>query len=226
MARPSARRLSFLDRIIVDLDRGLRTLANENPAQGRQDRQDRQGRDNPAGRLPEAALTPVQRRHAAGLMRVDHSGEVAAQALYHGQALTARTSRLRDAMAQAAMEEGDHLRWCSERLDELGDRPSRLGPLWYMGSFLIGAAAGLAGDRWSLGFVVETERQVVRHLDGHLAMLPGDDARSRAILAQMREDENVHATRALESGAAELPGPVKRLMSMTARVMTETAYRL
>ena len=113
-----------------------------------------------------------------------------------------------------------------ERLDELGDRTSRLGPLWYMGSFLIGAAAGLAGDRWSLGFVVETERQVVRHLDGHLAALPGDDARSRAILAQMREDENVHATRALESGAAELPGPVKRLMSMTARVMTETAYRL
>jgi ubiquinone biosynthesis monooxygenase Coq7 len=209
--------LSFLDRIIVDVDRGLRALGAENPAPGR---------DNPAGEIPEAALTSAQRRHAAGLMRVDHTGEVAAQALYHGQALTARTARLRGTMEQAAVEEGDHLRWCSQRLDELGDRPSRLGPLWYMGSFLIGAAAGLAGDRWSLGFVVETERQVVRHLDGHLAMLPGDDARSRAILAQMREDENVHATRALESGAAELPGPVKRLMSMTARVMTETAYRL
>ena len=215
MARQPARHFSFFDRIIVNLDRGLRALEAENPARGR---------DNPAGRLPEAALTAPERRHAAGLMRVDHTGEVAAQALYHGQALTARTPRLRGAMEQAAAEEGDHLRWCSERLHELGDRPSRLGPLWYAGSFLIGAAAGLAGDRWSLGFVVETERQVVRHLDGHLAALPDDDARSRAILAQMREDEHEHATRALQSGAAELPAPVKRLMTMTARLMTETAY--
>lgn len=217
MKPQSTRRLSFLDRLIIDLDRGLRAVGGESPAEGR---------GNPAGELPEAPLDHGQRRHAAGLMRVDHSGEVAAQALYHGQALTARSARLRDAMEQAAREEGDHLRWCSERLEELGDQASRLDPLWYVGSFLIGAAAGLAGDRWSLGFVVETERQVVRHLEGHLRALPPGDVRSRAILEQMREDENVHATTALESGAAELPAPVKRLMTLTARVMTETAYRI
>ncbi len=217
MYRQSTRRLSFFDRVISDVDRGLRALGGENSDQGR---------DNPAGALPEAELTQAQQRHAAALMRVDHAGEVAAQALYHGQALTAGTSRLRDAMEQAAREEGDHLRWCRERLEELGDQTSRLDPLWYIGSFLIGAAAGLAGDRWSLGFVVETERQVVRHLDGHLSSLPRGDARSRAILEQMRVDEGVHATTALESGAAELPQPVKRLMTLTARVMTETAYRV
>jgi len=211
--------MSFLDRVIIDLDRGLKGLGG--PGTGGA----AQGRDNPAGELPDAELTPAQRRHAAGLMRVDHTGEVAAQALYHGQALTARTPRTRDAMEQAAREEGDHLRWCSERLVELDDKPSRLDPFWYAGSFLIGAAAGLVGDRWSLGFVVETERQVVRHLDGHLSSLPGHDARSRAILEQMRVDEGVHATTAIESGAAELPGPVKRLMTATARIMTETAYR-
>lgn len=220
MQRPSSRRMSFLDRVIIDLDRGLKGLGGLTPGGAAQ------GRDNPAGALPEAELTPTERRHAAGLMRVDHTGEVAAQALYHGQALTARTPRVRDAMQQAAREEGDHLRWCSERLEELDDKSSRLDPLWYVGSFLIGAAAGLAGDRWSLGFVVETERQVVRHLDGHLSSLPGDDARSRAILEQMRIDEGVHATTAIESGAAELPQPVKRLMTATARIMTETAYRI
>lgn len=219
MQRPSSRRMSFLDRVIIDLDRGLKGLGGL--ADGAA-----QGRDNPAGEVPEAALTPAQRRHAAGLMRVDHTGEVAAQALYHGQALTARTTALRDAMEQAAREEGDHLRWCSERLDELDDKASRLDPLWYVASFLIGAAAGLAGDRWSLGFVVETERQVMRHLDGHLSSLPQGDNRSRAILEQMRVDEAVHATTAIESGAAELPRPVKRLMTATARIMTETAYRI
>lgn len=217
MSSSSGRRLSFLDRVIVDLDRGLKALGGASPAQGR---------GNPAGELPEARLSEAERRHAAGLMRVDHSGEVAAQALYHGQALSARTPRLREAMQQAAREEGDHLRWCSERLEELADRASRLDPLWYVGSFAIGAAAGLAGDRWSLGFVVETERQVVRHLQGHLASLPPEDARSRAILEQMRADEDVHATTAVEAGAAELPQPVKRLMTLTARVMTETAYRI
>jgi len=217
MYEHSTRRMSLLDRVIIDLDRGLRGLGGASSAQGR---------ENPAGELPEAELTPAQRRHAAGLMRVDHTGEVAAQALYHGQALTARTPRLREAMEEAAREEGDHLRWCSERLEELDDKSSRLGPLWYVGSFLIGAAAGLTGDRWSLGFVVETERQVVRHLDGHLSSLPPGDARSRAILEQMRVDEGVHATTAIESGAAELPRPVKRLMKATARIMTETAYRI
>ncbi|NCF26568.1 MAG: 2-polyprenyl-3-methyl-6-methoxy-1,4-benzoquinone monooxygenase [Gammaproteobacteria bacterium] len=217
MYKHSTRRMSLLDRVIIDLDRGLRGLGGASGAQGR---------ENPAGELSEAELTPAQRRHAAGLMRVDHTGEVAAQALYHGQALTARTPRLREAMEQAAREEGDHLRWCSQRLEELDDQPSRLGPLWYVGSFLIGAAAGLTGDRWSLGFVVETERQVVRHLDGHLSSLPPGDARSRAVLEQMRVDEGVHATTAIESGAAELPQPVKRLMKATARIMTETAYRI
>ncbi|GMQ96090.1 MAG: 2-polyprenyl-3-methyl-6-methoxy-1,4-benzoquinone monooxygenase [Gammaproteobacteria bacterium] len=217
MYRQSARRLSFLDRVVIDLDRGLRALGGDNHAQGR---------DNPAGDLPQAELAEAQRRHAAGLMRVDHAGEVAAQALYNGQALMARTPRLRDAMQQAASEEGDHLRWCSERLDELDDRASRLDPLWYVGSFLLATAAGLAGDRWSLGFVVETERQVVRHLDSHLSALPDGDLRSRAILEQMRVDEGVHATAAVELGAAELPGPLKRLMTLTARVMTETAYRI
>jgi ubiquinone biosynthesis monooxygenase Coq7 len=217
MSPPSARHLSFLDRVIIDLDHGLRALAGESPAVGR---------SNPAAEAPEAELTHAERRHAAGLMRVDHTGEVAAQALYHGQSLSARTPRLRNAMQQAAREEGDHLRWCRERLEELGDRASRLDPLWYVGSFCIGAAAGLAGDRWSLGFVVETERQVMRHLDGHLSSLPTGDARSRAILEQMRVDEGVHATAALESGAAELPTAVKRLMTLTARIMTETAYRI
>ena len=217
MPRPSASRLSFLDRLIVDLDRGLKSLHGERPAEGR---------DNPAAGVPEADLSAAERRHAAALMRVDHAGEVAAQALYHGQAVSAHTPRTRNAMEHAAREEGDHLRWCRERLDELGDRASRLDPLWYAGSFIIGAAAGLAGDRWSLGFVVETERQVVRHLEGHLSSLPPADARSRAILEQMRVDEGVHATTALESGAAELPSPLKRLMTLAARVMTTTAYRV
>jgi len=217
MTEETTRRLSFIDRAIIDVDRGLRALTGERPTGGR---------DNPAGDLPEASMTHAQRRHAAGLMRVDHAGEVSAQALYHGQALTARTPRLRGAMEQAAREEGDHLRWCGERLGELGERASRLDPVWYVGSFIIGAGAGVAGDRWSLGFVVETERQVVRHLEGHLKALPEADVRSRAILEQMRIDEGVHATTALESGATELPAVVKRLMAITARVMTETAYRL
>lgn len=217
MSRPSQRALSFLDRVIVDLDRGLRGLQAGQPAEGRA---------SPAGDLPEAELSEAERRHAAALMRVDHAGEVAAQALYNGQSLTARTQSLRAAMDQAAREEGDHLRWCRDRLGELGDQASRLDPVWYVGSFLVGAAAGLAGDRWSLGFVVETERQVMRHLDGHLSSLPPGDERSRAILAKMREDEGAHATTALESGAAELPQPVKRLMTLTARIMTETAYRI
>ncbi len=217
MSTRSTRRLSFLDRAIIDLDRGLRALQGEPRAEGR---------ENPAAGVPDAHLSPAQRRHAAGLMRVDHAGEVAAQALYHGQATTARSRDLREAMQRAAREEGDHLRWCRERLKELGERSSRLDPLWYLGSFVIGAAAGLAGDRWSLGFVVETERQVMRHLDGHLGSLPAGDRRSRAILEQMRVDEGEHATTALESGAAELPQPVKRLMTLTARLMTATAYRL
>jgi 3-demethoxyubiquinol 3-hydroxylase len=157
-------------------------------------------------------------------MRVNHSGEVAAQALYQGQALTARLDQVRDKMTEAAQEENDHLAWTEARVRELGGHLSYLNPVWYLGSFLIGAAAGAAGDRWSLGFVAETEHQVVAHLDRHLARLPAQDARSRAILEQMRVDEARHATVALEAGAAALPEPVKRLMGLASQVMTRTAY--
>jgi ubiquinone biosynthesis monooxygenase Coq7 len=159
-------------------------------------------------------------------MRVNHAGEVSAQALYQGQGLTARDPAVREAMAEAADEEVDHLAWCEERLDELRSHTSYLNPFWYLGSFSIGACAGLCGDRWSLGFVAETERQVVRHLESHLQQLPAADERSRRILAQMQEDEARHATTALEAGGAELPRPIRSLMQLCSRVMTTTAYYL
>ena len=183
-------------------------------------------RKNPAGRLKEAELSDDQRRHAAGLMRVNHAGEVAAQALYHGQASTARNPRTREHLLQAAAEEGDHLRWCEERLDELGERPSLLQPLWYAGSFAIGAVAGAAGDRWSLGFVSETENQVCAHLEGHLQELPETDRRSRRIVETMRDDEVRHGADAREAGGRELPGPIRAAMKGIAKVMTGAAYRL
>lgn len=164
------------------------------------------------------------RRHIAGLMRVNHAGEIAAQGLYHGQALTARTPATRVAFEKAAAEEGDHLAWCRDRLDELGSRPSLLGPLWYAGSVAIGALAGLAGDRMSLGFMAETERQVEGHLDSHLARLPPDDLRSRAILEQMKADEAGHGRAAQAAGGAPLPEPFPQAMRLTARIMTGTAY--
>jgi ubiquinone biosynthesis monooxygenase Coq7 len=159
-------------------------------------------------------------------MRINHAGEVAAQALYHGQALTARNPQLRETLRQAADEEGDHLAWCDERLRELDSRPSLLNPLWYAGSFAIGALAGACGDRVSLGFLVETERQVEGHLEDHLARLPAGDARSRSVLEQMKRDETRHGDTAQSAGAAELPAPVKLLMKLTSRVMTRTAYWL
>jgi ubiquinone biosynthesis monooxygenase Coq7 len=183
-------------------------------------------RASPADDLSESPLDDAQRKRVAGMMRVNHAGEVAAQALYEGQAATARLDTVRDAMAQAAEEENDHLAWCAQRLHQLNDRTSLLNPLWYAGSWLIGAGAGLAGDRWSLGFVAETERQVIRHLDGHLEQLPGDDVRSRAILEQMKEDETRHGTTAVEAGGADLPAPVRFAMRLTAKLMTTTAYRL
>jgi ubiquinone biosynthesis monooxygenase Coq7 len=184
----------------------------------------------PASRRPtpgDSAVAPAdesERRRAAGLMRVNHAGEIAAQGLYHGQALTARLPETRAALRQAAAEEGDHLAWCRERLDELGARPSLLDPLWYAGSVAIGALAGLAGDRMSLGFMAETERQVEGHLASHLGKLPAADRRSRAIVEQMQADEAGHGRAALAAGAAELPEPVPRLMRLTARIMTGTAY--
>jgi len=184
----------------------------------------------PAGSRPTPGkpavepLDPARRRHAAGLMRVNHAGEIAAQGLYHGQALTARAEETRAALRRAAAEEGDHLAWCRERLDELGSRPSLLNPIWYAGSVAIGALAGLFGDRASLGFMAETERQVEGHLADHLERLPADDARSRTIVQQMQADEIGHGQAAVAAGASMLPDPVPRLMRMSARVMTGTAY--
>ena len=170
------------------------------------------------------ALTPEERRLSGALLRVDHVGEVCAQALYQGQALAARTSALRQQLNAAAREEVDHLAWTAERLRELGDRPSLLNPLWYAGAFAIGLAAGRAGDRWSLGFVVETERQVEQHLASHLDRLPPGDAASRAIVAQMQEDEVRHARQADEAGARPLPWPVRGAMRAVAKLMTTTAH--
>lgn len=200
--------------LIAGADRALRTLAAANTA----------ARANPAGVARGDELTGEARRHAAGLMRVNHSGEIAAQALYQGQALTARDEQIRHALRRAADEEGDHLAWCEERLHELGSRPSVLNPLWYLGSFAIGAAAGACGDRVSLGFVAETERQVEGHLHEHLERLPDEDERSRRILQQMKDDEIRHGEQARAAGAAELPWPIRRLMRLTSQIMTRTAY--
>ncbi len=204
-----------LDAMIINLDRALRAVGGA--ARGT-------GRGYPAGGSVEADLDDTSRRHAAGLMRVNHAGEVAAQALYHGQSLTARSPRVRRDLERAAAEEEDHLLWCRRRLEELGSGPSLLDPLWYAGSFALGAVAGLAGDRVNLGFLAETERQVEAHLEGHLDRLPADDARSRAVVAQMQRDEAEHARMAERGGAAALPRPLKRLMGLASKVMTGTAY--
>ena len=207
--------MSRLDRLIVAFDRVLRGAARVSRGSGS---------GSPADDLADDGLDDRERRHAARLMRVNHAGEVAAQALYQGQALVARDPETREAMEQAAREETDHLAWCRSRLDELGSAPSRLDPLWYAGSLAIGTAAGLAGDRWSLGFVAETEHQVVEHLDSHLALLPDGDYRSRALLRRMQADEQRHATRARVAGGAALPPVVQRAMRAASKVMTRTAY--
>ncbi|HEY7841409.1 MAG TPA: 2-polyprenyl-3-methyl-6-methoxy-1,4-benzoquinone monooxygenase [Gammaproteobacteria bacterium] len=209
------RRYGPLDRLIIGLDQALGRATR--PVSG-------SGGPCPGADLDEPVLDEAERRRSEGLMRVDHAGEIAAQALYHAQALVAREDDVRDAMRRAAEEEVDHLAWCERRIAELGGRTSLLGPFWYAGSFAIGAAAGLCGDRWSLGFVAETERQVVRHLEDHLQRLPAGDMKSRAIVTRMRDDESQHATAAVESGGAALPGPVRELMRWCSRVMTGTAY--
>ena len=203
------------DRLLIHFDKAVRTVFGAHATTGR---------PNPANGEIEADLSDNERRVAAGLMRVNHAGEVSAQALYQGQSLTAKLPNVRDKMERAALEENDHLAWCEQRLAELSSHTSLLNPLWYAGSFAIGAAAGLAGDKWSLGFVVETERQVVRHLDQHLARLPEADRKSRAILEQMKAEEQHHATTAGAAGAAELPMPVKALMQLTSKAMTTTAF--
>lgn len=211
------RHLTPIDRLLAGFDNALRTVIPP-PA--------RHTRPNPAGALEDGELSTEEKRHAAGLMRVNHAGEVAAQGLYQGHAAIARDPDTREQMQQAADEELDHLGWCEQRLTELGERPSHLSPVWYAGAFVIGAASGVFGDRWSLGFVEETEHQVAEHLSGHLQDLPPEDMRSRAIVEQMREEEEEHGANAKAAGAAELPRPVRDVMRLTAKIMTRTAYRI
>ena len=205
-----------IDALILGFDRALRTLAA--PAVT--------VRPVPGNDIPDCALDAEERRHVVGLMRVNHCGEVCAQALYQGQALTSRDSEVRDALRRAADEETEHLAWTERRIAELGGRTSLLNPLWYLGSLSIGIAAGLLGDKWNLGFLAETERQVESHLDSHLALLPEADAKSRAIVEQMRLDEINHAEMAVCYGAADVPQPVRFGMRATAKVMTGLSYRV
>ncbi len=204
------------DQFILEFDRALRTLLA--PA--------RSVRPVPGSALPEAELDAGQKRLVVGLMRVNHCGEICAQALYQGQALTSRDAAIREALRGAAEEETEHLAWTEQRIFELGGRKSLLNPLWYLGSLTLGLAAGALGDKWNLGFLAETERQVEAHLDGHLHALPEEDGRSRAIVDQMRLDEIQHAETAVQHGAAELPVPAKVVMKAMAKVMTGIAYRI
>lgn len=211
------RHYSAADRLILHVDQVLGTLMS-----GKK----RAVRPSPADDLVEAEMSATERRHAAGLMRVNHTGEICAQALYQGQALTARLGDVRSSMEQAATEEQDHLDWCEQRLDELGSRPSVFNPLFYGASLGIGALAGIVGDKWSLGFVAATEDQVCRHLESHLQILPGQDLRSRAVVEAMLKDEARHASVALEAGGRQFPSWMKRMMTRASRVMTQTTYRL
>lgn len=209
------RRYSNFDRLIMHADTAMRTLFGAPVISER---------DYPADATADTTFSEQEKKHIAGLMRVNHSGEVSAQALYQGQALTSRNNDIREKLQQAAIEENDHLSWTKKRIIELDSHTSLLNPLWYGGSFAIGAFAGAIGDKWNLGFLAETEHQVVSHLEEHLNKLPGGDLRSRAILEQMKTDELKHATTAVEQGAAELPPPVKKLMAAMSKVMTGTTY--
>ena len=214
---PASRSYRPVDNLLMQFDTGLRTLFGK---------PDITTRPNPEDQVTETDLSVQEKDLAGRLMRINHSGEVAAQGLYQGQALTAKLPQVRDKMEQAAQEENDHLAWCEQRINELGTHTSYLNPLWYLGSVAIGASAGLAGDKWSLGFVAETEHQVVAHLESHLTQISQHDNKSRAILEQMIEDESQHATAALDAGGANLPTPLKKFMALTSKVMTKMAYRL
>ena len=203
------------DKLIISADTALRTLLGEPMVTER---------EYPANNISDAEFSAQEKKHITGLMRVNHSGEVSAQALYQGQSLTSSNREIKEKLQQAALEENDHLDWTRHRINELGGHTSFLNPLWYGGSFAIGAFAGAMGDKWNLGFLAETEHQVVSHLESHLNKLPGGDLRSRAILEQMKTDELKHATTAIEHGAAELPPPVKKLMAAMSKVMTGTTY--
>ena len=207
--------MNTLDQLITTFDLGLRTVFASPHA----------ARPYP-GSGPEVKMSEAERAHAAALMRVNHVGEVCAQALYAGQALTTKNEAVRTELEHAAREETDHLAWCEQRINELGGRKSLLNPLWFGGAFAMGAAAGLLGDKWNLGFLAETERQVEAHLDGHLQQLPEADAKSRAVVEQMKTDEAQHAQNAIDHGGAALPPPVKWAMQMAANVMRQTASRV
>jgi len=205
-----------VDQLIGELDRALRAVTGVA----------RSSRASPAQPIEEAALDEAARAQTAALMRVNHVGEICAQALYQGQSLTARDEEARRAFEQAAREEQDHLAWSADRIRELGGRPSLLNPLWYAGSFVIGAAAGVLGDKWNLAFLAETERQVEEHLSGHLEALPAEDRRTRSVVEAMRADEAKHRNSAIQLGAAELPSAVKLAMRFASKVMTTVAYRI
>ena len=215
MAHPS---LNLIDQLIVQADQALRTLTAGNDRQAE--------RPSPANQANSSELSSEERQHAAGLMRVNHAGEVCAQALYQGQALTAKLPAVRAEMEKAAAEEVDHLVWCQQRLDELGSHTSYLNPVWYGLSFAIGAGAGLVSDKVSLGFVAATENQVCKHLQDHLEKLPEQDHKSRAVVSKMLDDEARHAQTALSAGGYNFPIPVKKLMTLVSKAMTKTSYRL
>ncbi len=206
-----------IDGFIIEFDRALRSIVGATPMR----------RPVPdTSTMSETELSAEEKKHAAGLMRVNHVGEVCAQALYQSQKLRAKSDDLKNKLEHAAIEEEDHLAWCERRLEELDSRPSLLNPVWYAGSFVLGSIAGLAGDKISLGFVAETEKQVEHHLDEHLKELPSNDHRSRAIVAQMRADEIAHGQMAIQEGGVELPSAVQTVMKTMAKVMTVTAYRV
>lgn len=211
------RHFSPADQLISNIDQALRTLFGQPEITERH---------NPAEHIEESELSETEIKHIAGLMRVNHTGEVCAQALYQGQALTAKLPKVKESMERAALEENDHLDWCHKRLDDFGSHTSYLNPLWYAGSFAIGATAGLIGDKWSLGFVAETEDQVVKHLDSHLHQVPESDKRTRAILEQMKTDEERHGTTAINAGGAQLPEPIKKMMALSSKIMTSIAYKI
>lgn len=217
MQTMTQRNFSFLDKACIFIDQVVRTMANVPLSSGAA---------YPAEGVIDEAMTSNQKKHSAGLMRINHAGEVCAQALYHGQAVATRTESIQSKMQQAALEEGDHLNWCKQRLDELGSHTSYLNPVWYAGSFAIGMVAGMIGDKWSLGFVVETERQVIKHLAGHMAILPMQDQRSYQILKRMEQDEAEHRDTALDAGAYQLPKPIQTMMALTSKVMVKTTYYL
>jgi 3-demethoxyubiquinol 3-hydroxylase len=213
----TTRKYNIADHFLIGFDNAVRTLIGRPQVTERQ---------NPAEGIEEAELSDQERDLTARLMRINHTGEVCAQALYQGQALTARLPEVREQMERAAQEENDHLAWCENRLDELNDRKSLLNPLWYASSFMLGAAAGLAGDKWSLGFVAETEHQVESHLEDHINQIPQQDKKSHAVLEQMKIDEAQHATMALDAGGASLPYPIRIAMNLTSKVMTKAVFYL